>query len=143
MRLNQKVVTQPFSSFVLIAWQCRHAPNTIKFYLQVCPKSKYHNLYMWAKGKLHHNPIFWHVQSSNKFYFFVVGQSNWLLANFGCPISSPNPCLPLSLQLTNRTQQIGTINNDPILDCKQFWDLNDIREHEGEPKFGNLWVHIG
>jgi hypothetical protein len=78
------------------------------------------------------------------FIFIVVGQSNWLLANFGCPISSPNPRLPLSLQLTNRTQQTGTINNDPILDCKQFWDLNDIiREHEGEPNFGNLWVHIG
>jgi hypothetical protein len=92
VRINQKVVTQPFSSFVLFAWQCKHAPNTIKFYLKVCPKSKCHNLYMWAKGKLHHNPI-WHVQSSNKF-FFVVGQSNWLLANFGCPISSPNPHLP-------------------------------------------------
>jgi hypothetical protein len=68
-----------------------------------------------------------------------MSQSSWIRANFGCPISSPNPCLPLSLQLTNRTHPtIGTINNDPILDCKQFWDLNDIREHEGEPKLGDI-----
>jgi hypothetical protein len=37
VRLNQKVGTQPFSSFVLFAWQCKHAPNTIKILSQGLP----------------------------------------------------------------------------------------------------------
>jgi hypothetical protein len=88
------VVTQPFSSFVLIAWQCRHAPNTIKFYLKVCPKSKYHNLYMWAKGKLHHNPIFWHVQSSNKLLFLWWANQIGSLQILGAQFPAPTPASP-------------------------------------------------
>jgi hypothetical protein len=35
---KRKVVIQPCSSFVLFAWQCKHAPNTIKILSQGLPK---------------------------------------------------------------------------------------------------------